>query len=75
MDKTVYTFPKNKYQDIRVSVREYKGKDLIDIRTWTMTQGSNDKIPTAKGIALKLSLIKELKIAIEKVEEAIKDMK
>ena len=32
MDQTVATFKKNKFQEIRVGVREFKGNDLIDIR-------------------------------------------
>ena len=32
MDKTIYTFKKNKFQEIRIGIREFKGNDLIDIR-------------------------------------------
>jgi len=37
MDKTVAVFQKNKFQEVRVGIREYKGNDLVDIRTWTLT--------------------------------------
>ena len=71
MDKTITTFKKNKFQEIRVGVREFKGNDLVDIRTWTMTQGSDDMVPTAKGVSINVSLFKELKEAIAKVEEVL----
>lgn len=71
MDKTITTFKKNKFQEIRVGIREFKGNDLIDIRTWTMTQGSEDMVPTAKGVSINVSLFKELKQAIAQVEEAL----
>ena len=71
MDRTMTTFKKNKFQEIRVGIREFKGNDLIDIRTWTMTQGSDDMVPTAKGVSINVSLFKELKQAIAQVEEAL----
>jgi len=71
MDKTVTTFKKNKFQEIRIGVREFKGNDLVDIRTWTMTQGSEDMVPTAKGVSINVTLFKELKKAIALVEEVL----
>ena len=71
MDKTITTFKKNKFQEIRVGIREFKGNDLIDIRTWTMTQGSDDMVPTAKGVSINVSLFPELKKALAQVEEIL----
>lgn len=73
MDKTIITFKKNKFQEIRVGIREFKGNDLIDIRTWTMTQGSEEMVPTAKGVSINVSLLPELKKAIVEVEKVLKD--
>ena len=72
MDKTVAVFQKNKFQEVRVGIREYKGNDLIDIRTWTMTQGSNEMVPTAKGVSINVHLLSELKKALESVEKELK---
>ena len=71
MDKTIATFKKNKFQEIRVGVREFKGNDLVDIRTWTMTQGSDDMVPTAKGVSINVQIFKDLKDALLKVEEVL----
>ena len=71
MDKTIATFKKNKFQEIRVGVREFKGNDLVDIRTWTMTQGSDDMVPTAKGVSINVSIFKDLKNALTQVEEVL----
>ena len=73
MDKTITTFKKNKFQEIRVGVREFKGNDLVDIRTWTMTQGSDDMVPTAKGVSINVQLFGELKKALAQVEEVLKE--
>ncbi len=75
MDKTISVFQKNKFQEIRVGIREFKGNDLIDIRTWTMTQGSNEMVPTAKGVTINVHLLPELKRAIEESEKILKENK
>jgi len=72
MDKTVSVFKKNKFQEVRVGIREYKGNDLIDIRTWTMTQGSDEMVPTAKGVSINVSLLDDLKKALNEVERELK---
>ena len=75
MDKTIYTFQKNKFQEIRVGIREFKGNDLIDIRTWTLTQGTDDMVPTAKGVSINVHLLDELKKSLEKAEQVLKENK
>ncbi len=75
MDKTVATFQKNKFQEVRIGIREFKGNDLVDIRTWTMTQGSNDMVPTAKGVTINVHLLPLMKKAIEDVEKILKENK
>jgi len=72
MDKTVSVFRKNKFQEVRVGIREYKGNDLIDIRTWTMTQGSDEMVPTAKGVSINIHLLDDLKKSITEVEKELK---
>lgn len=73
MDKTVAVFRKNKFQEVRVGIREFKGNDLIDIRTWTMTQGSEEMVPTAKGISINVTLLDDLKKALSDVEKELKN--
>ena len=75
MDKTIATFQKNKFQEIRVGIREFKGNDLIDIRTWTMTQGTEEMVPTAKGVSINISLLKDLRDCLDNVEKVLKENK
>lgn len=75
MDKTIATFKKNKFQEIRVGIREFKGNDLIDIRTWTLTQGTEEMVPTAKGVSVNISLLKDLKKSLDDVEQVLKENK
>jgi len=72
LDKTVAVFQKNKFQEVRVGIREFKGNDLVDIRTWTMTQGSEEMVPTAKGVSINISLLPELRKALDVVEKELK---
>lgn len=72
MDKTISSFKKNKFQEIRVGIREFKNNDLIDIRTWTMTQGTEEMVPTAKGISINVHLLPELKKALSEIEDILK---
>jgi len=72
MDKTISVFKKNKFQEVRVGIREYKGNDLIDIRTWTMTQGSDEMVPTAKGVSINVNLLGDLKQALTDVENELR---
>lgn len=75
MDKTIAVFSKNKFQEIRVGIREFKGNDLIDIRTWTLTQGTEEMVPTAKGVSINVNLLRDLKKSLDDVEKVLKENK
>lgn len=72
MDKLVKTFEKNKFQEIRVSITEYQGNDLIDIRIWALNQNGQEKVPTAKGVSLNVKLFPQLKESVELLEKELK---
>ena len=73
MDKTVAVFPKNKFQEVRIGVREFKGNDLVDIRIWTQTQGSPDMVATAKGVAINVVLLPKMLKSLQEVEKVLRD--
>lgn len=73
MQKVVKTIQKNAFQEIRIGISEFQGNDLIDIRTWTSRQGSDEKMPTPKGISLNTKLYPELKEAILALEKDLMD--
>jgi len=75
MDQTVSVFAKNKFQEVRVGIREFKGNDLVDIRTWTMTQGADQMVPTAKGVTINIHLLPQLIKALEDAEKILKTNK
>lgn len=73
MDKTVKTFQKNKFQEIRVGITHYEGNDLIDIRTWSQPKGSEEKVRTSKGISINVKLYPDLKEAVLLLEKELKE--
>lgn len=74
MQKTIKTFEKNKFQEIRVSLTEFKGNDLIDIRTWT-NNPQGEKVATARGVSINVKLFPQLKEAILALEKELKENK
>jgi hypothetical protein len=75
MDKTVASFQKNKFQQIHVGIREFKGNDLVDIRVWTQVQGGDHMVATAKGVSMNVHLLPELRKALDEVEKILKEEK
>ncbi|MBN1406048.1 MAG: transcriptional coactivator p15/PC4 family protein [Candidatus Omnitrophica bacterium] len=73
MNKTVVSFDKNKFEEIRVGIKEYKGFDLIDFRVWVDSKEAGGKVPTAKGLSLSVELFPKLKEAILQLEKILKD--
>lgn len=77
MSVIIKDIQKNNSEIIRIEVSEFKGRELINIRIWYLSQdsGSGEMIykPTQKGIALNISEFQELKDGILKLENYIKD--
>ena len=72
MNETVATFNKNKFEEIRIGVKEYKGFDLIDLRVWVDSKDAGGKVPTAKGLSLNVELFNEFKKSILALETTLK---
>lgn len=75
MNEIVANFSKNKYEEVRFQIKEYKGKDLIDIRIWTDVKGADQKIPTTKGVTMNVSHFADLKRSILEMERVLKSNK
>ena len=75
MDQTVSVFPKNKFQEVRVGIREFKGNDLVDIRIWTNSQVAEQMVPTAKGVTINVHLLPQLLKSLHDAESILKTNK
>jgi len=72
MNETVATFDKNKFEEIKIGVKEYKGFDLIDLRVWVDSKDAGGKVPTAKGLSLNVELFPQFKKAILDLETVLR---
>ncbi len=74
MDQLIATIGKNADEEIRVSLREYKGHPFIDIRVyWKPAEGEPG--PTKKGVTLNPELFPEFKKAMAALEGALRQAK
>ncbi|MFH1645614.1 MAG: transcriptional coactivator p15/PC4 family protein [Candidatus Omnitrophota bacterium] len=73
MNETVATFDKNKFEEIRIGVKEYKGFDLIDLRVWVESKNAGSKVPTAKGLSLNVELFPQFRDAVLQLEKVLKE--
>ena len=73
MSELVARFEKNSFEEVRISLTEFKGKDLIDIRVYYQPEGEEEMRPTKKGITISPEKFSELKKGIQQLEKALKD--
>ena len=73
MDKEIAKFDKNAREEIRIKLTNFKGHDLIDIRSWIKPISSKEEPqPTKKGITIKVEQITELVNALNDAEKEYK---
>ena len=76
MNQLVASFQKNKFEEVRVYVKEFKGYDLLDIRVYTSLKDKPEEmIPTGKGLSLNVSHFGDLKKALQELESVLKENK
>lgn len=66
----IYEFDKNSVEKVRVSLAEYRGHKLVDIRVYYKND-DNEFLPSRKGISLPLDLFPELWKGLEKARKRI----
>ena len=70
MSEVISSFAKNSFEEVRISLTEFKGKELIDLRVYYQPDGEEEMRPTKKGITISSEKFPELKkglLALEKV--------
>jgi hypothetical protein len=74
MQKVIKDIEKNASNKIRISLTEFKGYDLIDLRVYYEDEEGDYK-PTKKGIALKPEIIPQVIEGLQEAEKEIKTVK
>jgi hypothetical protein len=73
MNQLIASFAKNKFEEVRVQIKEFKGYDLLDLRVYTAPKESEEKIPTGKGLSINVSHFEELKNAMLAAEKVLRE--
>ncbi len=68
MRKLIETITKNKREEIRVALTKYEGHDLCDVRVFSETYTSDERVATPKGISLSVAKLPVLIEALQKAE-------
>ena len=72
MNRIVHKWRKNAAEEVRVSLDEYKGIDLLHIRVFALpVTGEGEAKPTPKGIAIRVEQFPELVRGIERVKKEL----
>lgn len=69
-DNTIGSFAIGRDREVRVSVGEFKGTDIIQIRRWVQSYSgdADDRIPTKQGIAFSIEQLPEAIRVLQKAE-------
>jgi len=73
MEKLICQIEKNSREEIRVQLREFKGHQLLDIRTFYFTSEGGEPKPSPKGVSVAIRLLPQLKEAILEAENVLKE--
>ncbi len=68
MRKLIETITKNKREEIRVALTKYEGHDLCDIRVFSETYTSDERVATKKGVCVSVAKLPDLIEALQKAE-------
>jgi hypothetical protein len=71
MSEIISKVPKNAREVLFLSLSEFKGHRLIDIRVHVPGDQEGDWLPTRKGISLAVGLYPAFKEALAEVEKAL----
>ncbi|MBU1862849.1 MAG: transcriptional coactivator p15/PC4 family protein [Candidatus Omnitrophica bacterium] len=70
-DSHVYSFQRNENEELRITLREYKGTKYIDMRLFFSCAEDEEMRPTKKGITIPVSSLVELERGLKKVAELV----
>lgn len=68
---TVAVIPKGERAELRVCVKAWKGRRVIDVRLWAAVQGEKDKRPSRKGVAFDASKLDALIEALRQAKQYV----
>ena len=73
MNQLIASFSKNKFEEVRVQIKEFNGYDLLDLRVYTQLKEGEERIPTGKGLSINVSHVGDLKKAVLLAEGVLRE--
>jgi len=73
MEQLIDEFDKNAREQVRVSLTEYQGHDLVDLRVYYQDDKGQFR-PTRKGLCLSFDTLPRLKTAVEKADTTVREL-
>jgi hypothetical protein len=67
----VAKFAKNATEEVRISLDEFKGKKLVNIRVWYTNSETGQKAPGKQGIALSVDKFEALMAGLKQMENKL----
>lgn len=71
----IHSFNKNQDEEIRISVKKYKGRHFIDLRLWFESKKGDGYHPTKKGVFFSIEHLPEFKRGIDRLLKAAEKFK
>lgn len=68
-DESIITFEKNSREVVKLSISEFRGKKLLDLRIWYYDKNEDDYKPSKKGLSISVDKYNELKDSVINMAE------
>ncbi len=70
MTTDIASIEKNRLEELRIALKEYKGHSYVDIRTFVepYADEGEGRVPTKKGVTMALTKLPELIAALQRAE-------
>ena len=72
MPKSVYAVPLKQDEEIRFSLKEFKGNQYFDMRLFFKSQAQETMLPSKKGLTLGINTLDEVAKGIEALRAEVK---
>ncbi len=72
--KPIAQFDKNSREQVRISIDEFKGRKLINIRVWYHNADVEQWLPGKQGITLAVDKFSALESALHELSKALKEL-
>ncbi len=69
--RLVYSIPLREDEEIQMSLKEFKGNMYCDMRVYFNAKDQDLKLPSKKGLTLKIDLLDPLLEGLTKVKQAL----